>query len=168
MVGINYDEATRGGELRECDGEWLGWATAETNHVDHCRYTWCSETSMMMMMMMTRSKYCERQRALIDKRKRQRCEDLYSAPIVGTSPLKRSSMDHTASTLQIHHTYLYLVSVHWTAPPLASASSHLIILYSFIDPVRMKGWVGLVSWSTADGLIWLTAVDTTLIVWQQR
>jgi len=21
MVGINYDEATRGGELRECDGE---------------------------------------------------------------------------------------------------------------------------------------------------
>ena len=24
--------------------------------------------------------------------------------------------------------------------------------YSFIDPVRMKGWVGLVGWPTADGL----------------
>jgi len=24
--------------------------------------------------------------------------------------------------------------------------------YSFIDPERMKGWVGLVGWPTADGL----------------
>jgi len=24
--------------------------------------------------------------------------------------------------------------------------------YSFIDPVRMKSWVGLVGWPTADGL----------------
>jgi len=24
--------------------------------------------------------------------------------------------------------------------------------YSFIDPVRMKGWVGLIGWPTADGL----------------
>jgi len=44
-------------------------------------------------------------------------------------------------------------------------SSHLIIIiiiiyllkndeayYSFIDPKRMKGWVGLVGWPTADGL----------------
>ena len=26
--------------------------------------------------------------------------------------------------------------------------------YSFIDPVRMKGWVGLVGWPTADGLLY--------------
>jgi len=31
--------------------------------------------------------------------------------------MKRSDMDHTAFTLQIHHTCLYLVSVHQTAPP---------------------------------------------------
>ena len=46
------------------------------------------------------------------------------------------------------------------ASPLASGSSHLIAAYySFIDPERnrMKGWVDLVSWPTADGLpIWFT------------
>jgi len=31
-----------------------------------------------------------------------------------------------------------------------------LLPYSFIDPVRIKGWVGLVGWPTADGLpIWL-------------
>ena len=35
-------------------------------------------------------------------------------------------MDHTAFTLQIHHTCLYLLSVHQTAPPLASGSLLLI------------------------------------------
>jgi len=61
--------------------------------------------------------------------------DFYSAPIVRSSPLKRSGMDQTVVTLQTHHTCLYLVSVHQTAPPLASGSSHLIAAYySFIDP----------------------------------
>jgi len=68
--------------------------------------------------------------------------------IVRSSPLKRSGMDHTVFTLQTH-----LVSVHQTVPPLTSNSSHLIAAYySFIDLERMKGWIGLVSWSTADGL----------------
>jgi len=50
---------------------------------------------------------------------------------------------HTAFTLQIYHTCLYLVSVHQTAPPLATGSSDPITAYySFINPVRMKGWVG--------------------------
>ena len=45
------------------------------------------------------------------------------------------------------------VCIHQTAPPLASGSSHLITAYySFIDPKRMKDWVGLVSWPTVDGL----------------
>ena len=34
-----------------------------------------------------------------------------------------------------------------------NGSTHLIPAYfSFIDPVRMKGWVGLVGWRVADGL----------------
>jgi len=42
-------------------------------------------------------------------------------------------------------------------PPLTSNSSHLVAAYySFIDPERMKGWVGLVSRPTADGLPILT------------
>jgi len=63
------------------------------------------------------------------------------------SPQQRSGIDHTVFTLLTHHTYLHLVRVHQAAPPLASSSSHLItVYYSFIDSVRMKGWVGLVSW----------------------
>ena len=47
----------------------------------------------------------------------------------------------------------YIVNIHQTAPPQASGSNnHLITAYSFIDPERMKGWVDLVSWPTADGL----------------
>jgi len=62
-------------------------------------------------------------------------------------------MDHTVFTLLTRHTCLYLVSVHLAAPPLTSSISHLITAYdSFIDPVRMKGWVGLVSWPRANGL----------------
>ena len=43
-------------------------------------------------------------------------------------------MDHTVFTLQTqHHTCLYLVSIHQTAPPLTSHSSHRIAAYySFI------------------------------------
>ena len=58
---------------------------------------------------------------------------------------KRSGTDHVVFTLQTHHTCHYVVSVHQTAPPLTSDSRHLIAAYySFIDPRRMKGWVGLV------------------------
>ena len=45
------------------------------------------------------------------------------------SPLKRSGMDHIVFTLQTNHTCLHLVSVHQTAPPLTSNSSHLIATY---------------------------------------
>jgi len=69
---------------------------------------------------------------------------IYIAPHRENLTPKLSGMDHTAFTLQIHHTCLYLVSVHQTAPPLVSGSSHLITAYySFINPMRMK--VGLVS-----------------------
>jgi len=49
---------------------------------------------------------------------------------------------------------LHLVNIYQRAWPLASGSSHLITAYySFIDPEKMKGWVGLVGWPTADGLL---------------
>ena len=72
-----------------------------------------------------------------------------------SSPLKRSGMDHTVFTLQTHHTCLYLVSVHQTALPVTTVVAAVFLqLHSFIviDPKRMKGWVGLVSWPTANVL----------------
>jgi len=46
--------------------------------------------------------------------------------------------------LQLHHTCLYLVSVHQMALPLTCDGVHLIAAYySSIDPERMEGWVGL-------------------------
>ena len=46
----------------------------------------------------------------------------------------------------------YLRSFHLMALPV-NGSTHLIpAYYSFIDPKRMKGWVGLVGWPIADGL----------------
>jgi len=90
------------------------------------------------------------------RRQRYRYEDLYSAPSWEPHPCSAPGMDHTAITLQIHYTCLYLVSVHQTAPPLASGSmqpSDYSLLLSYRPRVRMKGWVGLVSWPTADGLL---------------
>ena len=66
--------------------------------------------------------------------------------VVWTSPLMRSGMDHTV--LPANH----------TIPAFTRSSPGAVIApadeadYSFIDPVRMKGWVGLVGWPTADGL----------------
>jgi len=62
-------------------------------------------------------------------------------------------MDHAAFTLQSHHTCLSPRKHSPYGGTMASGSNHLIAAYySFIDPERMKGWVDLVSWPTADGL----------------
>ena len=54
---------------------------------------------------------------------------------------------------KLHRTCLYLVSIHQMTPPHADwGCGHLIAAYSYIYPERMKGWVGLVGWPTADGL----------------
>jgi len=75
--------------------------------------------------------------------KGKRYIDLYSAP--SWEAHLWSAQVWIVFTLQTHHTCLYLVSVYQRAPPLTSNSSHLIAAYySFIDPKRMKGWVGLV------------------------
>ena len=66
-------------------------------------------------------------------------------PVERSSPLKRSAWITQLFTLQITPCCLHLVNIHQRAWPLASGSSHLITAYySFIDPERMKGWVGLV------------------------
>jgi len=76
-------------------------------------------------------------------------------PIIRSSHLNRSDMDHTVFTLQTHHACLNLVSVHQTAPPLTSNSNHLIAAYySFIDPERMKGWEKQVSRGESGELTW--------------
>ena len=75
-------------------------------------------------------------------------EDLYSAPIVRTSPLKSSGMDHTVFTLQIRHTSRYLVSVHQTAQPLDNGSSHLITAYYSFYQLREDERL---SWLTYSG-----------------
>ena len=43
-----------------------------------------------------------------------------------------------------------LVGIHQMAP--LEHTSNKQAYYSFIDPGRMKGWVGLVGWPVADGL----------------
>jgi len=47
-------------------------------------------------------------------------------------------------TCKLHYTWLYPVSVHQTAPPLTCDAVYLLAAYySFIDPERMKGGIGL-------------------------
>jgi len=60
---------------------------------------------------------------------------------------------HNLNFYTANTSYLHPVSVHQMASPLASNSSRLIAAYySFINAERMKGWVGLVSWPTADSV----------------
>ena len=86
---------------------------------------------------------------------RHRCkaEHLYSALHCIQTTLKRSRMDHTV--LPATNTMPALPRKH--SPDGASTDwggERLIAAhYSFIDPKRMKGWVGLVGWSSADGLL---------------
>ena len=69
-------------------------------------------------------------------------------------------------TCKQHHACLSFVSVHQVAPPQQlrqqTSNCSLLLIYrpqkdpiaayfSFIDPERMKGWVGLVGWPVADG-----------------
>ena len=49
---------------------------------------------------------------------------------------------------KLYHTCLYLANVRQMAPPKRHTSDSG--RYSFINPGRMKGWVGLVSWPIAD------------------
>ena len=94
------------------------------------------------------------------KGKKVKEADLYSAVIV---------VPHTqGARVWITQCYLqfipYLPLPRKHSPDDASPDwgcGHLIAAYySFIYPERMKGWVGLVGWPTADGLLgYLSAAD---------
>jgi len=55
---------------------------------------------------------------------------------------------------KLHHACLSFISVHQMAPHQTKvADIPIAAYYSFIDREAMKGWVGLVGWPTADGLL---------------
>jgi len=84
--------------------------------------------------------------------------DLYSAFIVG-SHSRCSGLDHTVY-LQIAP---YLPLRHKRSPDGASTNWNgrrlIADYYSFIDPKRIKGWVGLVGWLIVDGLVGFTHIS---------
>jgi len=47
---------------------------------------------------------------------------------------------------------LHPVSIHQMTPPKRTSNCSLLLIYRFIGPGRMKGWVGLVGWPAVDGL----------------
>ena len=72
--------------------------------------------------------------------------------VVRTSPLRCSGVDHTVlpannTTPAYNRSSPGGATTEWTVIAPAHEA-----YYSFIDPMRMKGWVGLVGWPTADGL----------------
>ena len=79
-------------------------------------------------------------------------------PSMAQTTLKRSGMNHTDFNLQRTPC---LPLPRKRSPDVASnecGGEHLIAAHcSFIDPERMKGWVGLVGWPIADG--WLTHIS---------
>ena len=69
-----------------------------------------------------------------------------------TSPLRSSGVDHTVLPANTPHLPFPCSSpegatTEWTVIAPADEA-----YYSLIDPMRMKGWVGLVGWPTVDGL----------------
>jgi len=75
---------------------------------------------------------------------------IYIAPSRETSKAFR----HGSHSVTCNYTNacLYLVSVHQMAPPRLRLRTLIAAYYSFIYSERMKGWVGVVGWPTADGL----------------
>ena len=75
--------------------------------------------------------------------------DFYSAPLWEALWYGSHSF-YTANTPYLHSSRKR--SPDGATTDYSNSSHPIAAYYSFIDPKRMKGWVGLVSWSTADGL----------------
>jgi len=88
-----------------------------------------------------------------ERKERKERKSIYIAPFRTKVHPKRSGMDHTVlpenNTMPAFPSWAFTRCHHhsnWgSRHPIAA-------LYSFIDPKRMKGWVGLVGWPIADGL----------------
>jgi len=108
------------------------------------------DDNMLLMCAMC----CER-KTLIgwgDRKGKER-KSIYIAPFCTKVHTKRSGMDHTV--LPANNTMPAFPSFAFTRCHHHSncGSRHPIAAhYSFIDPERMKCWVGLVGWPIADGL----------------
>jgi len=75
------------------------------------------------------------------------------APCMVQTTLKRAGMDHTAFNLQRTPCLTLPRKRSPNGTSTECGGKHLIAAhYSFIDPERMKGWVGLVGWPIANGL----------------
>jgi len=75
------------------------------------------------------------------------------APCMVQTTLKRSGMDHTAFNLQRTPCLLLPDKRSSDGASTECGGEHLNAAhYSFINPERMKGWVGLIGWPIADGL----------------
>ena len=86
------------------------------------------------------------------KRKEGKEEYLYSA-FLHQGTLKALRRGSHSFTCKQHHACLSFVAFTRCRHDSNCGSRHPIAAhYSFIDPERMKGWVGLVGWLTADGL----------------
>jgi len=81
-------------------------------------------------------------------------KSIYIAPFCTKVRTKRSGMDRWHSfTCKQHHACLSFVAFTRCHHHINWDSRHPIAAhYSFIDPQKMKGWVGLVGWPIADGL----------------
>jgi len=55
----------------------------------------------------------------------------------------------------------------WIALPVHGSTHPIPAYYSFIDPKRMKGWVGLVGWPVADGLPTIVVTHHASRVWDR-
>ena len=98
--------------------------------------------------------------------------DLYSARSldicivsVRTSLLRHSGVDHTVLPANTPHLPLPLSSpegatTEWTVVAPADDA-----YYSLIDPLRMKGWVGLVGWHTADPGLRFSVLHSYISCW---
>jgi len=71
---------------------------------------------------------------------------------VRASPLRHSGVDHTVLPANTPHLPLLHSSTEGATTEWTVIAPDDEAYYSLIDPMRMKGWVGLVSWPTADGL----------------
>jgi len=97
----------------------------------------------------------------------KKSEHLYSALHGIQTTLKRLGMDHTAFNLPITPCEPLPRKRSPDGPSTKCGGGHLIAAhYSFIDLKRMKGWVGLVGWPIADGL--LTSVVTRQLQVERR
>jgi len=110
-------------------------------------FYWMTYLSLLQLLLLHGSQHCG---TLKEGKERK---SINIAPFRTKVHTKRSGMDHTVFACKQHHACLSFVAFTRCRHHSNWGSRHSIAAhYSFIDPERMKGWVGLVGWPIADGL----------------